>query len=54
MAAGAGGLKKVLALCKRAGFIYSTPNVKTGEESSHGIKYGPLGAELKRNIVNEW
>ena len=45
-------LEKVVALCKRRGFIYP------GSELYGGLggtwDYGPLGAELKRNIKNEW
>ena len=40
------GLDKVLSFCERAGFLTSA--------AGFGIKYGPLGAQLKRNIVNEW
>lgn len=39
--------EKVLSLCKKAGFIYQ-------EAGSGLMRYGPLGAELKRNIINEW
>lgn len=42
------GLKKVLSFCEKSGFLYNTSNAECG------IKYGPLGAQLKRNIVNEW
>jgi len=45
-------MEKIVALCKRRGFIYP------GSEIYGGIggfwDYGPLGAELKRNIKNEW
>jgi len=45
-------MEKIVALCKRRGFIYP------GSEIYGGIggfwDYGPLGTELKRNIKNEW
>jgi glycyl-tRNA synthetase len=45
-------LEKIVALAKRRGFIYQ------GSEIYGGITgfwdYGPLGAELKKNIKNEW
>src|SRR3990167_10672509 len=45
-------LEKVVSLCKRRGFIYP------GSEIYGGLKgtwdYGPLGAELKFNIKQEW
>lgn len=45
-------MDKIVALCKRRGFIYP------GSEIYGGIggfwDYGPLGTELKRNIKNEW
>lgn len=47
-----GLMDKIVALCKRRGFIYP------GSEIYGGIggfwDYGPLGTELKRNIKNEW
>ena len=41
-------LKKVLALCDRRGFIY---DISGGRQ---GFVYGPLGTDLRQNIVNEW
>jgi glycyl-tRNA synthetase len=45
-------LDSIVALAKRRGFIYP------GSEIYGGITgfwdYGPLGAELKRNVKNEW
>lgn len=45
-------MDKIVGLCKRRGFIFP------GSEIYGGITgfwdYGPLGAELKRNIKNEW
>ena len=45
-------MEKIVSLCKRRGFIYP------GSEIYGGLKgtwdYGPLGAELKFNIKQEW
>lgn len=45
-------MEKVVALCKRRGFIYQ------GSEIYGGLAgfwdYGPLGVELKNNIKREW
>ena len=45
-------MEKIVALCKRRGFIYP------GSEIYGGITgfwdYGPLGVELKNNIKREW
>src|SRR3989344_5325837 len=45
-------LEKIVALCKRRGFIYP------GREIDGGLggtwDYGPMGVELKRNIKNLW
>lgn len=45
-------MEKIVALCKRRGFIYP------GSEIYGGITgfwdYGPLGVELKNNIKKEW
>jgi len=47
-----GLMEKIVALCKRRGFIYP------GSEIYGGIggfwDYGPLGVELKNNIKREW
>lgn len=40
---------KILSLCKRRGFLIE---LQRGLEGRY--VYGPLGVELKRNIVNEW
>ncbi|MCL4365783.1 glycine--tRNA ligase, partial [Patescibacteria group bacterium] len=45
-------MDKIVALCKRRGFIYPGSEIYGG---LGGIwDYGPLGAEFKRNIKNEW
>jgi len=43
-------LKKVVALCKRRGFVYPGSDIYGGFANTYS--YGPLGAELKRNIKN--
>ena len=40
---------KVISLCKRRGFIFEVSG-----ERERMYDYGPLGAELKSNIINEW
>jgi glycyl-tRNA synthetase len=45
-------LDQVAALAKRRGFVYPTSEIYGGLTSSYD--YGPLGAELLRNIRNMW
>lgn len=45
-------LQKVVSLCKRRGFIFQSSEIYGGLKSAYD--YGPLGAELKRNIAQEW
>ncbi len=45
-------MDKVVALCKRRGFIYPGSEIYGGLGGTWD--YGPLGAELKRNIKNQW
>ena len=45
-------LAKIVALCKRRGFIFQSSDVYGGLSSV--FDYGPMGAELKRNIKNAW
>ena len=45
-------MDKIAALCKRRGFIYPGSEIYGGLSGTWD--YGPLGAELKRNIKNEW
>ncbi len=45
-------MDKVVALCKRRGFIYPSSEIYGG--ISGFWDYGPLGVELKKNIKNEW
>lgn len=45
-------MDEIVALCKRRGFIYPTSEIYGGLANSYD--YGPLGAELLRNIRNLW
>lgn len=45
-------MNKVTSLCKRRGFIFQSSEIYGGLKSAYD--YGPLGAELKRNIAQEW
>lgn len=45
-------LDEIASLCKRRGFVYPTSEIYGGLMSSYD--YGPMGAELLRNIKNAW
>lgn len=45
-------MEKMVALCKRRGFIYPGSEIYGGLTGTWD--YGPLGVELKRNIKKEW
>jgi glycyl-tRNA synthetase len=45
-------LEKVVALCKRRGFIYPGSEIYGGLANTYD--FGPLGTELKRNLTNYW
>ncbi len=45
-------LEEIVALCKRRGFVYPTSEIYGGLANSYD--YGPMGAELLRNIRNLW
>ncbi len=45
-------LEKIVALCKRRGFIYPGSEIYGGLANTYD--FGPLGVELKRNLVNYW
>ena len=45
-------MEKIISLCKRRGFIFPGSEIYGGLANSWD--YGPLGAQLKRNIANEW
>lgn len=45
-------LQELVALCKNRGFVFQSSEIYGGLRSSYD--YGPLGVELKRNIMLEW
>lgn len=45
-------LEEIVGLCKRRGFIYQGSEIYGGLAGTWD--YGPLGTQLKRNIVNAW
>ncbi|MEI7838544.1 MAG: glycine--tRNA ligase [bacterium] len=45
-------LEDIVSLCKRRGFIYPGSEIYGGLAGT--FDYGPLGAQLKRNITNAW
>ncbi len=45
-------MEKIVALCKRRGFIYPSSEIYGGLANSYS--YGPYGTELKNNIKNLW
>jgi glycyl-tRNA synthetase len=45
-------LRKIVSLCKRRGFVFPSSEIYGGLRSSYD--FGPLGVELKRNIMDEW
>jgi len=45
-------MEKIVSLCKRRGFIYQSSEIYGGINGFWD--YGPLGAELKRNVKDTW
>lgn len=45
-------MEDIVSLCKRRGFIFQGSEIYGGLAGTWD--YGPLGAQLKRNIVNTW
>ncbi len=45
-------MKRLTALCKRRGFVFQSSEIYGGLKSAYD--YGPLGVELKRNLMNAW
>jgi glycyl-tRNA synthetase len=45
-------MDKIVAFCKRRGFVYQSSEIYGGIRSSYD--YGPLGVEMKRNIKAQW
>jgi glycyl-tRNA synthetase len=50
--AAAGKMEKIVALCKRRGFIFPSSEIYGGLNGAWD--YGPLGVELKRNLKDYW
>lgn len=47
-----GAMQQVVSLAKRRGFIFQSSEIYGGLKSAYD--YGPLGTELKRNLMNAW
>lgn len=45
-------MEKVVALCKRRGFVFPSSEIYGGLANAY--EYGPLGVELKKNIMDAW
>jgi glycyl-tRNA synthetase len=45
-------MEKIVAVCKRRGFVYQSSEIYGGINGFWD--YGPLGAELKRNVKDAW
>ena len=45
-------MDKILSLCKRRGFLFQSSEIYGGLNATWD--YGPLGAELKRNVKDAW
>lgn len=45
-------LQKLISLCKRRGFVFPSSEIYGGWEATYD--YGPLGAEMLKNIKNLW
>ncbi|MDG1894088.1 MAG: glycine--tRNA ligase [Fuerstiella sp.] len=45
-------MEKIVALCKRRGFVFQNSEIYGGQNGFWD--YGPLGTELKRNVRDSW
>lgn len=45
-------IQKLISLCKRRGFVFASSEIYGGWEATYD--YGPLGAEMLRNLRNIW
>ena len=45
-------MDKIISLSKQRGFVFQSSEIYGGLKSAYD--YGPLGVELKRNLMNEW
>ena len=48
----AASIEQLASLCKRRGFIFPSSDIYGGLQGV--FDYGPLGVELKNNIINAW
>jgi len=47
-----GRMEKIISLCKRRGFVYPASEIYGG--FANAFDFGPLGAEMKKNIKDYW
>jgi glycyl-tRNA synthetase len=45
-------MEKIVSLCKRRGFVFPGSEIYGGLANSY--EYGPVGVELKKNIIDAW
>jgi len=45
-------MQKIVSLCKRRGYVFQSSEIYGGLRSAYD--FGPLGVELKRNLMEEW
>ena len=45
-------MQQIVSLCKRRGFVFQSSEIYGGLKSAYD--YGPMGVELKRNLMNQW
>lgn len=45
-------MEKIISLCKRRGFVYPASEIYGG--FANAFDYGPLGAQLKKNVKDVW
>ncbi|HEX9735082.1 MAG TPA: glycine--tRNA ligase [Thermoanaerobaculia bacterium] len=45
-------MQKIVSLAKRRGFVYPSSEIYGGLRSAYD--FGPMGVELKRNLMSEW
>jgi len=45
-------MQKIVSLAKRRGFVFQSSEIYGGLRSAYD--FGPMGVELKRNLMNEW
>lgn len=45
-------MQKITSLCKRRGFVFQSSEIYGGLRSAYD--FGPLGTQLKKNLMDEW